>query len=337
MYHEAVKGFIRKLPKLSALEILDWNPSSALTPALPPNLRKLFLRYPVGLELWGCRSFNAQDIAELANRCPKIQDLLIWIRRSRGDANEVAVYKALGRFRNLRHVNLTLDASPPPRTFIRYVVVDEDSLSDDEEADDEFDYDSYAERQQEYDTKVESHFDDFDAEYIRSDLFPNRTSFPYRNGHIRDVFINSALDHELARAIFFTILSAQASSSDVDDTYNRKPQMETLAVRVHGGGRFSRGFNPVIGFLPYLENELIVERSPRDGSPDVLAISPLDYTKKHYRGNSILHDDRIRREGLNQDNPLCIEIWRRLWPEKPGGSDWWTDWHSLPLQTEVPE
>lgn len=110
-YWDEVLVFLRNLHRLTTLQLKDWKRSVSVVPGLNPNLRKLDLSTDLVRGADPLRSDHVQQLAEL---CPHLEDLAVEIRRSRGDATEVALYRALGRLPRLRRLTLVLDASPPP-------------------------------------------------------------------------------------------------------------------------------------------------------------------------------------------------------------------------------
>jgi hypothetical protein len=109
---------------------------------------------------------------------------------------------------------------------------------------------------------------------------------PYRNGHIRDIFVNSAVDESLARAIFDTISTAKTSA--------RMAPLENLIVRPAGGQalylpsyKAPAGLGLVI-FLKALAQEWFLERDQRDDSRDSVYATELS---RHNR-------ERNRDEGF---------------------------------------
>jgi hypothetical protein len=301
-YYDAAKQFIRSLPSLSDLEILEWDNSTSLAPALGHHIRKLILRSCFGTNLTPHRlktaaNFSQQEIMQLATNCPELENLSLQIRRSRGDAYEVATYRALGHFPRLRHLTLTLDASPPPWVGIPGAPASEIPAV--------------------Y-TKVEDHFDESDAEKLAAG------PFPYRKGHIKDVFVNTAVDEKLARAIFEVVSSAKASNSSLP--------LETMIIRVRGGADFCRmpmGPPPGTGLRPFLTNlgrEWFLERGLRNDQPDQVCATELG---KKAREES----DWAPSFGNQRRRYAYTEIFRRIWPEKQPGSNWRDDWESWPLQT----
>lgn len=123
-----------------------------------------------------------------------LEDLALTLCRSKGDAAEVASYRALGSIRNLQYISLVLDAS-------NHAILSEDALADFDDEDDNAEYPE---------TPNDSSFDNFDQQFFTRSYMSWRDP---RNGHIRDAFINSAVDETLARAIFWTISSGKATGS----------------------------------------------------------------------------------------------------------------------------
>ncbi|GFF80418.1 hypothetical protein IFM47457_05171 [Aspergillus lentulus] len=89
------------------------------------------------------------------------------ICRTQGDAREVALYKALGTIRNLKFLDLELNVSDP-------------SL--------------YQEN-----ASIDPDWDDFDNQYTEEGLEGINRS---RNGHIRNLLVNTLIDEPLASSIF---------------------------------------------------------------------------------------------------------------------------------------
>jgi hypothetical protein len=170
--------FLRSLPSLITLKIVDEvrrNDFETILRYHGASLRKLCLS-PFGR--LSQISITPQEIAQIRESCPQLEDLSLTIPRSRGDAAEVAVYRALGTLSGVQKLSLTLDA------FEFSAALTDDS--DDEYGFDEFD------RQLSEHRSAHSHF---------------------CNGHIRLAFINRALDENLARAIFQSISSTRMSGA----------------------------------------------------------------------------------------------------------------------------
>lgn len=110
-YWDEVAFLLRHLPRLATLQLREWRRNVPVASCLGPNLRTLDL----STRRHGSSSYQTRDksIYEIAKCCPHLEKLAIEVRRTRGNAAEIAHYRALGRLRCLRHLDLTLDAAPP--------------------------------------------------------------------------------------------------------------------------------------------------------------------------------------------------------------------------------
>lgn len=181
-YWEEVTTLLRNLPRLTTLQIKCWNRAISFIPSLRPNLRKLdlgTLSDPGGARLLD------DHIHRLAEICPNLQHLTLEIRRSRGDAAEIERYKSLGRLSRLQELHIYLDASPPG-----YLQSTPDSITTTSR-----------------DTAIEPWFDEQDTVYLPEPIEV------FREGHVRDVLVNSAIDASLALSIFKVIDGAKPSRS----------------------------------------------------------------------------------------------------------------------------
>ncbi|KAI9154908.1 hypothetical protein HJFPF1_07468 [Paramyrothecium foliicola] len=75
-----------------------------------------------------------------------------------------------------------------------------------------------------------SSFDKFDLQPLKD--FP-----PYQNGHMRDAFVNSAVDEALARSIFHVITGLERTGND--QSYRSTCSMKTIRLTVAGWQNFS--------------------------------------------------------------------------------------------------
>lgn len=289
-YWEVVGAFLRHLPCLTTLRLTDWKRSISVVPVLHPELRILDL----STHLVRCQDPLRNDhILGLAELCPHLEELTIEIRRSRGDAFEIALYRALGRLPRLQHLCLKLDASPAP--FIS-VVEPDGSLRQD--------------------TAVESWFDAWDTEYVRHGLNP------HRRGHIRDVFVNSAIDAALAKSIFEVVDSAKRGIQ------GRGPvlPLESLTASAFGGLEFARRramIPPTVKLRPFLtalDRKWLVQREVRDDARDVLHVRELDRERREERMAEMLQRLSVYTSDLKEG---ILEIWKRTWStgEHEGGGE----------------
>lgn len=293
-YLAASDSFLLSLPALSVLKLSGWQPAMATDSVLAkhgPRLRQLSLLSHHG------ETLSLPELYQMAESCQVLEELTIQIKRSRGDVQEVAKYKALGHLPRLQYLHLKLDAS---------------------------DYTLLAEREEDGDDGIESigtpddpSFNEFDQQYCQTKFHNSR--YP-RNGHIRDAFINSALDRHLAYAIYQTIYSERQP----DFTPLRRMEVEGI-----GGGQFHvrdtylqwSEFLSVFGRLA--RSCCITRVIGEDGNFEILV-----------KSSGASHDSAVDLE----PKPLrswLEEIFRRLWPAK--SQRWWEDWHSFPLAMSVDE
>ena len=190
-YFDKVKRFIRGLSRLESLYILGWDwfvaslagPDTRNGYGTPPDhpsrtLQTLWLEHRTDLPSFTSRwektrsyILSASEITRLGAFYPLVKDLCIIIRRSKGDSDEVARYKALGAsFPHLKRLVLTLDASPP------HISLGNDGIF-----------------------ILQPKSTQFEDQYSPVVL--------YTNGDCMYVMVNSALDAKLARQIFAAIAS----------------------------------------------------------------------------------------------------------------------------------
>lgn len=296
-YWNRVLTFVRNLPRLTTLQLRKWKRSVSVVPGLSPNLRKLDLSTnPVR---GAGPPLHNDHILRLAELCPFLEDLTIETRRSRGDASEVLLYRALGRLTRLRRLQLTLDASPP-----RLI----------NERDPRYTISSW----RRITTSIEPWFDAWDAQYVVGGLRP------HRKGHLRDVFVNSAVDSTLASSIFEVIDAAKA---EVDE---KVVPLERLEVEAKYGdafprnGTMDRSRDELYPYLAALERRWLVERDVRydAGGRNVLHVREIGWKARQ--------GEMERRVTYEYRNSHYLRIWRRIWPSEEDDA-WWDAWESWPL------
>jgi hypothetical protein len=159
----------------------------------------------------------------------------------------VAAYKALGSIPRLQYLFLHLDAS-------NLAVLSEDGDDDIEDLD-------------EVAVPNDPSFDEFVQQLFRGEMFHNYR-WP-RNGHIRDAFINSAVDETLARAIFQVISSAKPEGSWA---------LKKVKLLNEGGGKFGTRQHDtpnVMAIIFKLSRSWLVERNARDDSRHEVVVREL--------------------------------------------------------------
>ncbi|KAF2663174.1 hypothetical protein BT63DRAFT_419239 [Microthyrium microscopicum] len=191
--HQAFCTFIRSLRPLEDIRIMADLRSDLLTATLNQHgatLVNLVLSLRPKSEFF---AVSIHDVEAIAKSCPVLQSLSITIPRSKGDAAEVAIYRALGSIPQVRKLFLTLDAS-----YIAPGI--------------EYEEDGF--REYENDLPNDPSFDSSEQRVFLRNEAPF-WRFP-RIGHLCNGLINAALDETLARAIFKAIESRTLDILQVD-------------------------------------------------------------------------------------------------------------------------
>jgi hypothetical protein len=297
-YWDNLLAFLRDLPSLTTLQLKRWKRSVPVVSGLSPNLRTLNISTHVTRDTDHLRIDHIQRLAEL---CPHLEDLTIEIPRSRGDASEVALYRALGLLPRLQRVALSLDVSQPPP--VRITARDGTVTSD---------------------TVVEPWFDVWDTEYIREG------GHTYRNGHVRDILVNHAVDDLLVRSIFEVMDSTKKDICGKDVL-----TLELLEVSVEQANLYVQDSLPGASewllrmYTDALHRKWSVKRDVRDDARHIFHVCRTD------RGGMLRLTDigKTRLVGLNGEEHFA-GVWKRLWPDRGDGRDWWDAWQSWPLDLE---
>ncbi|KAM0511040.1 hypothetical protein ACHAPE_010301 [Trichoderma viride] len=291
-FWSAATSFLLSLPPLLALGLPGTANSSILRPILGYHGSSLRMLWLSG------ETASPELIEHLARNCPSIRKLGLQIRRSKGDATEITMYALLGSLPMLQDLSLTLDCSDTR-------VLAEQEWDDDPDA------------------KLESpndpSFDEFDQQIFMVKLDYNR--YP-RKGHVRDAFINCAVDGDLARSIFGAISSGKNKST-------RPLLLSRLKINVIGGCNFGTNFRDSIlcTVIDELSRSWIIERSPGKAGNGKEELEAYERTNKTQQQNP-LHSNSL--------HPDVDEIFQRIWP-KNGRKDlnWRKQWYSLPLANNM--
>ncbi|KAF4884381.1 hypothetical protein CGCFRS4_v012749 [Colletotrichum fructicola] len=231
-----MEGFLRGLSsQLRTLRIDGGSPLYRLPAGLSHTLQTLDLMKGTAEPL------NIGNVQQILAESPHIEDLALTIARTKGDATEVALYRALGKFLKLRRLRIRLKVVRPKITrrvgerlglyndpylerwkhSANAYGGDSDASSgygtrhnSDSEVDDRGDTDDeYPENPNDEDKTLVERLEE------RSCLPPcieNNEDFddsesvytPYKKELIRDYFINIAVDETLVRAIFDVVSRA---------------------------------------------------------------------------------------------------------------------------------
>jgi hypothetical protein len=305
-YNDAASSFLCSLPRLKILNLKGEFSLTTCFAALRYHGEQLQVLHLLQTSRAKQVVFKLQEILDIKTLCPQLNELSIKIPRSRGDANEVAIYKALGSFPKLDTLHLTLDCS-------NYFPV---TIADDGTANEEIVLPN------------DPSFDELDQQIISRPIpYPGPTGpngaelyLDIRRGHVRDALINSALDGVLARAIFSAVSSGKPPGALL---------LETLAVTTAGGCRFrdndwgtSSRFKNLVRKI---SQSWFVERNVRDDC------------RHQFVETRLRSGDREFSTTWGKMFVVGKEIFQRIWPPSQGGGSqegrpWHDDWHSFPLQ-----
>lgn len=225
-------------------------------------------------------------ILQINDHCPALESLSIYIKRTMSDASEVELYTSLARIRPLQSLFLILDCS---NWRVR----------------------------RDPDLKDEAWFDEDDKEIFGRAL---------KRGHVRQSFINCAVDETLARSIW-----------DVIATH--KDGRRLLSLKLHTTGAMNFGMPGQIGrmvdIVHHLSRSWLIERGVRDDEQDALHVRELGLEARKARDKEL--QDMFEAEGGAQLEDYerlqaGLQVFRRIWPEKEVGRPWIDDWTSYPLQ-----
>jgi hypothetical protein len=238
-YSATFQIFICNLPSLAHLHLTGALPSltlKAILDHLGSALHTLYLipggRNPSRL------SFDSSTIALVTDSCTHLQELGITMRRAWNKPGEdIAVLKAIGRMQHLSSLDLNFEASDLNVLF------------------------------QPNDASEPKNLAPFDPFFSAFDKEPFDTPFfcgpSLRKGHVRDALMNSAIDVELAKEVFNTILSATPDGET--------PSLQCLSLKAKGGGYFRTGTSEQVLPMPLYPRSWV--RSGRNGLWRELATS----------------------------------------------------------------
>jgi hypothetical protein len=310
-YESACNSFFASLPPLTSLKI-----TGDVTPII---WNTLWERQGKELENFNLDQFGhnieqvilrSNEIQTMVDSCPQLSELALKIPRSRGDTDEVAIYKALGSIPNLYNLDLKLDTA---------------MYSNDVE--------SYCGRGIQSSWAIPKQRDyAIGRSYTRL-----LSAFPgVRRRYIEDTFINSAVDDTLARSIFRAVSSGKPPGSI---------PLESLTLIPTGAFQFKDTFMQYPESFTQLgarvRRSWRVERNPRDDSRDELITTCLSEIQKQ-QDQQLQQDvpqhlfEQPRRGYPDGFERKAEKIFNGLWPGNKGqnevSKDWLDGWHSFPLQ-----
>ncbi len=293
-WHHISNSFFRSMLPLTTLRVggnLSRGTFEAIVEHHGKFLRQLWLSSTADIDQL---VFKHSQIDKIRQHCLILEDLTLPVPRSKGDAQELAIYRTLGALPKLQKLFLILDSSNLS------VLVDND-----------------------LEVPNDASFDEFGKQFFPLDMRITRPG--PRNGHVRAALINSALDETLARAIFQTISTSKAR--------NAFP-LEYLKLRPIGGGVFGKaiylpglsGSDGLAGVLSNIGRSWLLVRNPRDDCRVEVIAKQLGWRERE--GNKA-GGYRPLSQALK---PIFRKIWPKK-QDTTGAwhDDWYNDWYSWPL------
>lgn len=239
-----------------------------------------------------------EHVLQIQAQCLVLEDLTIPIKRTKSDACEAAIYRSLGALARVQNLLLILDCS-------NWEVARSAEISNNNPCFGEEDCRFYPRNEDDHG--------------------------PLQRGHVRESFLNCAVDETLARSIWATICRNKVGS-----------RLQSLKIYTTGGGSFGLGscYLDVQAVCDHLSRSWLVERGVRDDEYwDNISVRELGRQAREMRDKELSDEQRyIYREPSAAsrhsaaDSCSAGDIVRRIWPCGDGNTDWREVWSSLPLQ-----
>lgn len=229
-----------------------------------------------------------EHILQINDHCPKLESLSMYVKRTMSDASEVELYRSLAQIRPLQSLLLTLDCS-------NWQMRRDPTLEEEE-----------------------ARFDDHDKERFEG-LWG-----VFRRGHVRQSFINCAVDETLARSIWGVIAAHKDGK-----------RLLSLTLYTTGAMNFGvvRQVSRMAEIVHHLSRSWLIERGVRDDEPDALDVTELGLEARKAREKELKYQYPFEGGVWKHERPHAgVQVFRRIWPEKEVGSSWKDDWTSYPLQ-----
>lgn len=301
--HDAVTEWMQTLrTTLQTLELHGNIPPKLVNMAFEVHgktLRKLALQPEAHSGVFTLR-FSSQDLKNINTLCPSLEQLAIPLERGRAigsEFHEVYNYAALSQFANLTRLHLLLDCSRWGE--MRPVWMLQGS------GDDAYD----------------------DQTYMSLDV--RRITF----GQVRFALVNSAIDEILARKIW-DLVAVQKIGLPLHEMY----------IQPYGNLEIITGFRPddrpelarrlvdLYAMLREISRSYKLTRHIRDDVCELVAREPPGVKPRGY-WSQVSGLERELGEVVCHPHGVEMEIFRRIWPGKPGSLSWRDEWYSLELPT----
>jgi hypothetical protein len=213
--------------------------------------------------------FTKDRILQIRAQCPILEELAIPVKRNQSGASEVEIYKCFSEMKSLRYLFLILDCSNWRVT--------RDST--------------------------------YDPQFNEEDQKPLHFERRLKRGHLKETFINCAVDEALARSIWKTI-----------SQHKMGKQLERLKLWTTGAGEYGAGSRYEIRMMcRSLSRSWLIERVPRDDHDDI-TVRELG---QRFREAEV--------RGSRLDQLKALQIFRTIWPCEDSSKGWRDDWPSFPL------
>jgi hypothetical protein len=230
-------------------------------------------------------TFTEDRVMQIQALCPVLENLMIPVCRDKSSTSEAAIYRRFGEMASLRFLFLILDCA----TWR----IDRDPT-------------------------YYPQFEGEDDQVI--------TSIHYcivKRGHLRDHFINSAVDEGLARSIWMKIAQNKIGK-----------RLERLKLWTKGTfrtGPVEYGLTDT--FTKNTARSWLIERSPPDDREEATVKELMQRAREEQRlfVPAVEHRDP-NATGADKFVKEVIETFESIWPPKPDSRDWRDDWASFPLQ-----
>jgi hypothetical protein len=230
-------------------------------------------------------TFTEDRVTQIQALCPVLENLTIPVYRDKSSASEAAIYTCFSKMASLRSLFLVLDC---------------------------------ATWRMNRDPTYDPQFEGKDDQVL--------TAIHYcvvKKGHLKDHFINSAVDEGLARSIWMKITQNKTGK-----------RLERLKLWTKGA--FHTG--PVEYALPTLltkstARSWLIERSPRDDREEVTVKELMQRAREEQRPFVPAAEHRDpNATGASKFVSEVLETFESIWPPKPDSRDWRDDWASFPFQ-----
>lgn len=219
--------FFSMIPPLEALEYSGPHNEilSFILDRHGPRLRKLWLE----------QCLDLPAVREVQQKCPRLEDFKLKIKRSLSDDTELSVYGALGKMHRLTKIFLTLDCF-------------ENVIS--RQPEEPIDGHSQVLLRKEFD-------DPFDRTQWRGTI---------QNGHVREAFLRCAVDEALARSIWDTIEKSREGRP------LQSLEIHTIGGENFGDGGVYRDLS---GIISWVRRSYRLKRSVRDDEDGIIVVREL--------------------------------------------------------------